>query len=385
MNTTTNDTDLELAVGLSDREEAAHSDFRGSHQSLLDRAHGVFHKAVPACKRPAHTLSPHVGYAAGRGYARLYVEVEASREEGRSGRARNLGEFLRTLTLHDLHHAAACLQWNAYPIAEIDADDCDEAEQRDRRTWDSDSEAVRHLCVLVERRVLPYLRKRYRGSHLVQETIDSLPGHIMVDGEDGEVRLTQYSGRSALTTWLTGIAVRMVTDGLRRGDRAAVGEVGCEAQLEPTVETRDTDSTRAVAFVQRFMTLIARVYAGLTDRQRLVFQLLYFRGMSPSAAAATLGVARPYVSKCIRIFRLRLAELARDVIDELAEATNVDRQVIIEELDQLLQFLRCRERDGTLRPADPLDDDLKRLLDDLSQFNEDTNDSDADGPSNANP
>lgn len=342
-------TDQRFALELAQHNETAEANFRHEFRAALGQSFRSFRTRVPDCQRESESLSPHVSSVSGRGYVRL---LEAGDEHF------NFNQYVDSLYLTDLYHASACLDWTAWRVPEPQ---CDRA-------------AVAEVEALVHNRIRPTLLNRFRNQQCVEDVAGDLPGHVLLPGQSGQLRLVTYDGRSSLVTWMMSVAFRLVLTCLRNQDRNAVGEAGQKATLEPpAVADEPTGPERASQFIRRFYPHIVELVEGihvpertqwldevcelparekekyrngLTDRQKIVFRLLYYRGLRPSDAAEILGVSRAYVSQCVRKFCERLATLAQGVIDELADEANVDRDLIVDELERLFHFLTSSEWDS---------------------------------------
>lgn len=333
--------DRELAERLARPGEAAHGEFVHEFQVALDAGDHRFRNRVPDCGRSPDSLSPHVGFVTGRGYCK----------SAGNGDTPTLSEYVDRLMLPDLTHASAVLDWTAWPV----------------KNPTSDPAAVEALRALVQERIRPTLLKRFGKNQCVEDASDEVSGHVLMPGANGEVRLNSYEGRSLLVTWLTATAFRLVLSCLRTIDRAAVGEAECEAAGQPEgADDKPAGPEPAWPFVRRFYPHMVEVVEGireparqqwldhesniperekekyrkgLTDKQKNVFRLLYFRGIEPARVAKILHVTKPYISQCIRKYCERLAVLAEGVINELADQADVDRSEIVEELKKLFEFL----------------------------------------------
>lgn len=357
--------DVDLAESLKRRDDHSHDSFRRGFSSILRRRYLEFTQRVSACRRGNESLTPHVSFAVARSYLQLTANSPTSLEA-----------YLEGLRVCDLYHAAACLPWDAYAVPEPDVDPV----------------AVLALSEIVRKKVYPTLRKRYGGDQCVDDAIDELLGHVMLPGQDGDIRLAQYSGRSRLETWLTTVGIRMVVSCL--SGKRAEGEDDSEGGERAPTESNGMPPTAKEAreFVRQFYPCVVELVngvsdpvrlqkladcsemsdrekqqyrQGLTDRQKIVFQLLYYRGLSPAETARVLDVTRPYVSQCIKLYRDRLCLLAAAVIEELAETAGVSLDVIIDGLDRLLQFFRQREWDSEWEDLSMDNDALQAFLDDL--------------------
>jgi RNA polymerase sigma factor (sigma-70 family) len=356
-----------------------------------------FMRCQPECCRPPETLTPQIASAVDWGYG-----AYSSRSAEKNQRPSTKNSYVERLNLADLHHAASCLRWDTYPVS-----------SSAEFPYEADSASVTGFLELIDQQVAPTLRRKFGGVQRVSDALDNLAGHVMVagggdrvcsqsedlstgtdtpeSGDDVQPRLARFSGRSTLVTWLTGIGIRLVLDRLRNRDRDASGDTDCNFNSDSQGQSSDLPE-RAQVFLRKFFPSVVELYfgitdsqklgqvadasdipvqlrnalrGGLTDRQKLVFQMLYFHGSSPSQVADILGVSRPYVSQCISSFRMRLSILARQVTEELAAATSVDAAEIGGLLDKLLEFLRHREWDSEWDEMARDDDDLQHFVREL--------------------
>lgn len=364
--------DIQFALALADRMRAAHSEFREEFRSTLDCAWEQFRLSCPSCQRCAQSLCPQVGVATGRGFVR-------SRET--KDNLTPFSEYVDSLYLSDLHHASACLDWISWDVPESQ----------------SDPAAVAGLQVIAQSRIRPALLNRFRHNQCVDDAAGELSGHVLLPGQDGAPRLTAYDGRSELVTWLTSIAFRMVLTCLRKQRRQSDGETEAAEARQLNRSHPSPEAVHALPFIRRFYPHLVELVngiqhperrkwledkgdlparekdkfrQGLTDRQKIVFRMLYFRGIRASEAAEILGVSKAYISQCIRRYRERLAILAEGVIDELADEADIDRKVVIDELEKLFHFLASTEWDRTWQEVSGRDRQLLTFLQTLRNRHE---------------
>ncbi len=359
-----------LADRLVNREPSAVEELRGQLPSILKRNLEAFQRAVPNCTRCEKSLTPHVGYAAASGFLN-----GANQNQGET-----LCSYAEQLRISDLYHASACLPWSHYPVPEADAD----------------AAAVQFLNQIVLDRTYPTLRKRYGRDQCVDDAIDQLTAHVLLPAKDGAPRLASYGGRCRLDSWLTTIGVNLVNSCLRSHRAIGDDETSTNAAAE-RVGGQPIESRQSMIFIRRFyqyivelvygvadeerLSRIAQAFgmtdlekkkyrAGLTDRQKLVFQLLYFKGMLPSAVAELLMVTRPCINHFVNIYHERLRVLAFAVIEELADVTNVSVDTIVESLTELLQFFRRREWDSEWEDLSKNGDAFQQFVDELRRQRE---------------
>lgn len=354
-----------LVDRLVNREPSAVEELRGQLPSILKRNLEAFQRAVPNCARCEKSLIPHVGYAAASGFLNATNGQETAA----------FVAYAERLRLSDLYHASACLPWRHYPVPDAHGD----------------TSAVQSLHQIVMQRIYPTLRKKYGRDQCVDDAVDQLTAHVLLPATDGEARLAAYSGRCRLDSWLTTIGVNMVNSCLR-GHRAIGEDDNSTAAAPERVGSHAGESEQSLVFIRRFyqyivelvhgvadeerLSRIAEAFSltdlerekyrsGLTDRQKLVFQLLYFKGMSPSAVAELLLVTRPCINHFVNIYRERLRVLAFAVIDEIADVADVSVDVIIESLTELLQFFRRREWDSEWEELSKGGDAFQQFVDEL--------------------
>ncbi len=126
------------------------------------------------------------------------------------------------------------------------------------------------------------------------------------------VGLPRFNGKSALSTWLCGIATNVVRKHwryLRRhGDR---GIVAAELRTLPPSPPERADPEHRQHQRERAAALRSAL-ATLPDHYREAFVLVVIREMSPAEAAICLGISRGNVSVRVHRARIRLRkQLAR--------------------------------------------------------------------------
>jgi RNA polymerase sigma-70 factor (ECF subfamily) len=131
-------------------------------------------------------------------------------------------------------------------------------------------------------------------------------------------RLSQFEGRSSVRTWLFGIAMRVVKDHRRRGQRA---ERRVRAYQEPHAVTGpcpedQVAKVRAVELLDNFLEV-------LDPDKRAVFVLADFEGMTAPEIAEILGVKLNTVYSRLRLARKRF----ETVLEEIRSLPREDRKV----------------------------------------------------------
>jgi RNA polymerase sigma-70 factor (ECF subfamily) len=113
-------------------------------------------------------------------------------------------------------------------------------------------------------------------------------------------RLAEFEARSALTTWLYGIARRVASDHRRRDARAQSRQDEISDQLEAPGGTPFEHAERHQA-----ARLLGEILAELDDDRREVFVLIELEQLSAPDAAQVLGVPLNTVYSRLRIARQR--------------------------------------------------------------------------------
>lgn len=113
-------------------------------------------------------------------------------------------------------------------------------------------------------------------------------------------RLADFEGRSSVRTWLFGIAMRVVKDHRRRGQRAD-RRVRAYQDPQPVTGPCPEDQVAKVRAVQ----LLDNLLECLDDDKRAVFILADFEGMTAPEIAEALGVKLNTVYSRLRLARQR--------------------------------------------------------------------------------
>jgi RNA polymerase sigma-70 factor, ECF subfamily len=118
-------------------------------------------------------------------------------------------------------------------------------------------------------------------------------------------RLPEFEGRSALKTWLCGIALRVASDYRRSATHRR------EILVDDTSYDASTNGSSCSDAEQceRLMELDA-VLARLPDEQRAVLILFELEGMSGEDVAQTLGIPEGTVRSRLRLARQSFARIA---------------------------------------------------------------------------
>lgn len=112
-------------------------------------------------------------------------------------------------------------------------------------------------------------------------------------------KLSEFEGRSKMTTWLFGICLRVARDRRRLAHERLRSE-----DDEPVLEASD-DRADVAATVERRqgIAMVERLLNNLPDEQRTVFLLFELEGMSGEQIAESLGIPLGTVYSRLRIAR----------------------------------------------------------------------------------
>jgi RNA polymerase sigma-70 factor (ECF subfamily) len=124
-----------------------------------------------------------------------------------------------------------------------------------------DRNAFAELYRIYQRRLYGYLRRFVANAVLVEEIVDDVMFVVWTDAK-------KFRGKSAVSSWIFGIAYRKALTVLRREGRY-------EAPLRRDVETADPNSPSRAD-----LELVHAGLAGLSPDHRQVIELTYFCGYS---------------------------------------------------------------------------------------------------------
>ncbi len=124
-----------------------------------------------------------------------------------------------------------------------------------------DRNAFAELYRIYQRRLYGYLRRFVANPVLVEEVVDDVMFVVWTDAR-------KYRGKSAVSSWIFGIAYRKALSALRREGRY-------EAPLRRDIETADPHGGSHAD-----LELIHAGLAGLSPDHRQVIELTYFCGYS---------------------------------------------------------------------------------------------------------
>ena len=120
-------------------------------------------------------------------------------------------------------------------------------------------------------------------------------------------RLPEFDGRSALKTWLCGIALRVASD----YRRSAVSRREVLVAETPTTATYEADQLRRLESLERLAVLDA-VLAALPVEQRTVFVLFELEEVPGEAIAELLAVPEGTVRSRLRLARRAFSRLVAE-------------------------------------------------------------------------
>jgi RNA polymerase sigma-70 factor (ECF subfamily) len=130
---------------------------------------------------------------------------------------------------------------------------------------------------------------------------------------DLERRITQYDGRSAFSTWLFSVTRNVALNNRRREERRAM-------LLASRAHHEGTPSARADLDAVQLSKLALSYFDALPPKQKLVFELVDIRGMTPAEVARALrmeqATVRAHLFKARRAIRGKLLENHARLLEE---------------------------------------------------------------------
>jgi RNA polymerase sigma-70 factor (ECF subfamily) len=208
------------------------------------------------------------------------------------------GDWL-SLRPADLYLACACAQRDPRALAEFEN---------------------HYLC-----EVPAFLARSNATARFIDDVRQQLRERLFVEG-----KITQYSGRGALTSWLRVVTVRAASN-LRRQDRphADIDEVVLGTAIDP-----ELDVIRR-RYGDTFRTALRDAIAGLDMDDRNLIRLHYIDGLNIERIAVVFRVSRATIGRRMIAVRERILAETNRLLRERLNATP-------SELDSLLRVVRSQ-------------------------------------------
>lgn len=171
-----------------------------------------------------------------------------------------------------------------------------------------------------EARILPAaapVLHRRGGSLDRSELQQALREHLLVPRSGRAPRISTYSGRGDLESWVRIAAHRMIVDELRRRSPEADRD---PEQLErmPAVASDPELAVLQATYRGAFQEAFLGAFAELTPRERTMLRYRYVEQLEVQQIAAILGLHRVSVSRALRSTREKLlTSLRRDLAERL--------------------------------------------------------------------
>lgn len=166
----------------------------------------------------------------------------------------------------------------------------------------NDRRAFSELYRIYQPRLYGYLRRMVSSPVLIEEIVDDVMFVVWTDAR-------KFRGRSAVSSWIFGIAYRRALSALRKEGRY-------QAPL-----VRDVDSTVAAKSPPADLELIGAGLAELSPDHRQVVELTYFCGFSYQEIAEIAGCPVNTVKTRMYHARRRLKVLLPRLAGEATEKT----------------------------------------------------------------
>lgn len=165
-----------------------------------------------------------------------------------------------------------------------------------------------------ERLVLEHLPAAHRFAVRLTGDVDAAEDVMQDALLKASRRWATFAGRSAFRTWLLQIVVNTFRDRLsaRRGRAAANGQA--QPLADDLRDPRAVDPARQSGAAEQGERIAAMV-SGLPPRQREVFVLHAYEGLSTAEAAGVLGISESNARANLHFARQRLRELLAPEIE----------------------------------------------------------------------
>lgn len=179
---------------------------------------------------------------------------------------------------------------------------------------------------------IPAMLARHRAAERADEVAQAVRERLLVARGEDPPRITEYTGKGPLASWLRVVALRVASN-LLRGERPTtpLGEDELVAAISEVPELRVLETR----YRGEFRAAFRAAFSALEPAQRTVLKLSFLDGVSARKLAPVLGVSPATANRRVLDAQARLGEL---VLAHLGERV----QVAPDELASVVRALLSR-------------------------------------------
>jgi RNA polymerase sigma factor (sigma-70 family) len=202
-----------------------------------------------------------------------------------------------------------------------------------------DAAASHAFLQLINTKVAGTIRRKLSNCPAAAEqAIDDLASHLLTGTKNTQSRLYKYRGEASLDTWMIAVGFKMTTSLIKKRSTVSIDTTdGLKENIgEPGADCGSVGLERkAVYYRKRLLESIMQALPRMTNQQKLVFQLVWIKGLQSAKVAEDLGLSRARISQILRSVRLTIADAAAGVLDELSEETECPSEEMADYLREL--------------------------------------------------
>jgi RNA polymerase sigma-70 factor, ECF subfamily len=175
--------------------------------------------------------------------------------------------------------------------------------------------AVAVLDDVYLRQVKVFLGRTKSTPDFIDDALQALRMRLLVASAGATPKITEYSGRGALTSWLRVVAVRVAVD-LQRGADERPREDDEEAVEALAAHVDPELSYLKERYRTEFKEAFQVAFAELTSKQRNILRLHLIDGLSIDQIGVILGVHRSTAARWIALTREAILAHAQRLLEE---------------------------------------------------------------------
>ena len=184
---------------------------------------------------------------------------------------------------------------------------------------DFDPAALSRLRESYHETVFAFLTTTGATVEEAHETVDSLWGDLMANGENGRIRLTRYCGESSLQTWLNTVALNALLTRKRVDGRREARFVAQESTGEEDDETSMAEASVEVARPEAPLLDLMRdavefAFRNCRGEEFVLLQLEYCDRLERDELARMFGCSKPTISRLLEGARVKIAGATLDYL-----------------------------------------------------------------------